>query len=308
MKRRPQRQARAEPLTRPAPAPLGPGGTDPAPDLGARFGVGNVERVFGLCAQVLDRRWSVSDVGVPSRWISHWDRAHVLMDVEREGTGWRKFSFIDYVWLRIVCELRGFGLALPAIRRVKEILAAPLPVEPRLVLRKTQQRSSYNVLLLLIAEAVVTKAPINLLVRADGETLLYNENQADAYGTELELFRTAPHVCVPLTGMLGEMIRRNSIDFIVPRIPLLSRPEAETLALLREGRLNRLEATLVSGETLTVIPPGSPDPAAAERTLLERLMLHPYQEIRYETDDGKQVAFHPPAAGSGFGPREHEHA
>jgi DNA-binding transcriptional MerR regulator len=294
MKRRAPREPSAKPLVRP----------DPAPDLGARFGVRNVERVFGLCEQVLERRWSVSDVGVPSRWISHWDRAHVLMDVEREGAGWRKFSFIDYVWLRIVCELRAFGLALPAVRRVKDILAAPLPVEPQLALRKTRQRSSYNVLLLLIAEAVVTKAPINLLVRPDGETLLFNESQADAYGPELELFRTAPHLCVPLTGMLGEMVRRNSIDFIVPRIPLLSRTEAETLALLREGRLQRLEATLASGEVLTVIPPDSTDLAAAERTLVEHLMLHPYREIRYETDDGKQVVFHPPAAGGGFGLRE----
>lgn len=286
-----------------------PAGAAGAPDagagLGARFGVRNVERVFGLCEQVLERRWSVSDVGVPPRWISHWDRARVLMDVEREGAGWRKFSFIDYVWLRIVCELRALGLALPSVRRVKDILAAPLPVEPQLALRKTRQRSAYNVLLLLIAEAVVTKAPINLLVRADGETLLHNESQAGMYGPELEHFRSAPHVCVPLTGMLGEMIRRNSIDFIVPRIPLLSGTEAETLALLRAGRLKHLEAILASGESLTVIPPENPDPATAERTLLERLMLHPYREIRYETDDGKQVAFQPPAARSGLAPREH---
>ncbi len=301
MNRRTKRIASAGSPPRPAAVAAAPAGAD----LGSRFGVRNVERVFGLCEQVLERRWSVSDVGVPSRWISHWDRARVLMDVEREGTGWRKFSFIDYVWLRIVCELRAFGLALPAIRRVKTILAAPLPVEPQLALRKTRERSSYNVLLLLIAEAVVTKAPINLLIRADGETLLYNESQAGAYGPELELFRTAPHVCVPLTGMLGEMIRRNSIDFIVPRIPLLSRAEAETLALLREGRLQRLEAILESGGSMTVIPPESSDPAATERTLLERLMLHPYREIRYETDDGKQVTFHAPAAGGGFGLREH---
>lgn len=270
-----------------------PGTAHSGGDLGARLGVGNVERVFGLCEQVLEKRWSVSDVGVPSRWISHWDRARVLMDVEREGAGWRKFSFIDYIWLRIVCELRDFGLGLPAIRQVKDMLAAPLPIEPQLALRKTRQRSSYNVLLLLIAEAVVTKAPINLLIRANGEMLLHNENQGGAYGPELEIFRSAPHLCVPLTGMLGDVIHRNSIDFIVPRIPLLSRPEAETLGLLREGRLQRLEAVLESGETLAVIPTRSPDPGAAERTLLEHMMLRPYREIRYETDDGKQVTFRP---------------
>lgn len=285
----------------PPPRPTAHRPSRPAPaaapaELRARFGVRNVERVFGLCAQVLERRWSVSDVGVPPRWINHWDRARVLMDLEREGTGWRKFSFIDYVWLRIVCELRAFGLPLAVVRRVKAVLAAPLPVELPLALRETRERSAYNVLLLLVAEAVVTKAPINLLVRADGETLLYNESQAGAYGAELERFRSAPHLCVPLTGMLGEMIRRNSIDFIVPRIPLLSRPEAETIALLREGRLRHLAVQPAPGAPDVVILPGAADRAAAERMLLERVMLHPYREIRYETDDGKQVVFSPPAA------------
>jgi DNA-binding transcriptional MerR regulator len=271
---------------------------EPGADLATRFGMRNVERVFGLCEQVLERRWSVSDVGVPARWISHWDRAGVLMEVEREGSGWRKFSFIDYVWLRIVCELRAFGAPLLAIRRVKDLLAAPLPVEPQLTLRKTRQRSSYNVLLLLIAEAVVTKASINLLIRADGAMLLFNESQAGAYGAELEVWRSTPHLCVPLTGMLGEMIRRNSIDFIVPRIPLLSRPEAEVLALLREDRLRRIDAVLASGETVSVLAPGAGDAVAAERALLEQLMLHPYREIRYETYDGKQVSFPAPPAAS----------
>lgn len=288
MPRRPTRSSR------PATAARGA-----AAELGARFGVRNVGRVFGLCEQVLERRWSVSDVGVPARWISHWDRARVLMDIERAGAGWRKFSFIDYTWLRIVCELRAFGLSLAAVRRVKAVLAAPLPAEPLLALRTGRERSTYNVLLLLVAEAVVTKAPINLLVRADGETLLYNESQAGAYGPELEEFRAAPHLCVPLTGMLSEMIRRNALDFILPRIPLLSRPEAEVLALLRDGRLRRLEAVLAAGAIVTIVPPTAGDPAAAERLLLEHLMLHPYREIRYATDDGKQVVFQPPPAGGG---------
>lgn len=259
------------------------------------FGVENIERVFGLCEQVLERRWSVSDVDIPYRWINYWDRERLLMDIEREGTSWRKFSFIDYVWVRIVCELRAFGLSFDAIRRVKETLAAPLPFEPELALRKTPERSAYNVLLLLIAEAVMTKAPIRLLVRSDGETLLFNESQAGLYGPELDRFRAAPHLCVPLTGMLGEIIRRNAIDFIVPKIPLLSAPEVEVLTLLREGRLTALTATSPAGDAAALIRGPGYDPAETERMLIECMMLRPYRQIQYETRDGKSVAFRAPA-------------
>lgn len=260
--------------------------------LTAFFGVENIERVFGLCEQVLERRWSVSELEVPYRWINYWDRERLLMDIEREGSGWRKFSFIDYVWVRIVCELRAFGATFDAIRRVKETLAASLPIEPELAVEKSGDKSSCNVLLLLIAEAVVTKAPIHLLIRSDGETLLFNESHAGLYGPELDRFRAAPHLCVPLTGMLGEIIRRNAIDFIVPKIPLLASPEVEVLALLRESRLTELLVVPAANETPRVIIREGYDPAEAERALLESMMLRPYWQIRYETKDGKSVAFH----------------
>lgn len=282
------------------PASAAGAASEPAPppverNVAAFFGVENVERVFGLCGQVLERRWSVSDVNLPYRWINYWDRERLLMDIEREGTRWRKFSFIDYVWVRIVCELRAFGLSFDAIRRVKETLAAPLPLEPDLALRKTPERSSCNVLLLLVAEAVVTKAPIHVLVRSDGDTLLFNESQAGLYGPELDRFRAAPHLCVPLTGMLGEIIRRNDIDFIAPKIPLLSAPELEVLALLRERRLTALTVTTGGGEPVRVVGGGAYDPAEAERSLIECMMLRPYRQIQYETQDGKSVAFRSPA-------------
>lgn len=274
-----------------------PPAAGPGQNVADFFGVGNIEKVFGLCEQVLERRWSVSDVNIPYRWINYWDRERLLMDIEREGTSWRKFSFIDYVWVRIVCELRAFGLSFDAIRRVKETLAAPLPAEPGLSLRKTKERSSYNVLLLLVAEAVLTKAPIHLLVRSDGETLLFNEQHAGLYGPELDRFRAAPHLCVPLTGMLAEIIRRNAIDFIAPKIPLLSAPEVEVLTFLRERQLVSLAVTAGGGEVTQVIGGGDYDAAEAEKTLIECMMLRPYAQVQYETRDGKSVAFRAPAKG-----------
>lgn len=280
-----------------APLPAADDGALPRQNLAGIFGVDNIEKVFGLCNQVLDRRWSVSDVGVPYQWINYWDREHLLMDIEREGSSWRKFSFIDYVWIRMVCEMRSFGLSFPSIRKVKETLAAPLPVESEIALRKTRERSSYNILLLLIAEAAFTKAPIHLLVRSDGETLLFNESHVGLYGPELAAFQTVPHLRVPLTGMLGEIVQRNHLDFIAPNIPLLTAPEVEVLKHLREGQLTRLEAESAGGESTPIITAADYDPVGTERALLERIMLQPYAQIRYETRDGKTVAFRSIAKG-----------
>src|SRR5690606_1988775 len=106
------------------------------------------------------------------------------------------------------------------------------------------------------------------------------------------------HLCVPLTGMLGEIIRRNAIDFIAPKIPLLSAPEVEVLTLLRDGQLTALTVTTAGGETIE-LGGGGRDPAETERILIENMMLRPYRQIQYETRDGKSVAFRAPAKDAG---------
>jgi DNA-binding transcriptional MerR regulator len=71
---------------------------------------------------VNERNFNVNDTDITYRMIGHWDQHDLLPIGLRENSGWRKFTFIEMVWLRIIQHLREFGLSLDKIVYVKECI------------------------------------------------------------------------------------------------------------------------------------------------------------------------------------------
>ena len=68
---------------------------------------------------------SAKDTGVKYRVISHWDDKGIIRFKRQNKDSNRKFSFIDFIWIKIVNELRSFGVKLPVIQKIAEdILSA----------------------------------------------------------------------------------------------------------------------------------------------------------------------------------------
>lgn len=61
----------------------------------------------------------MTESGLSYRLINHWEQNGII-DVERgvDGKGWRKFSFMDQIWIRLVVELRSFGISLKNIKTI----------------------------------------------------------------------------------------------------------------------------------------------------------------------------------------------
>src|ERR1041385_3541880 len=68
-----------------------------------------------------EKKFTVREIGFSYRLINTWD-ANGLLDIERRGTDWRKFSVMDKVWLNIIRELRKYGISLKQILKVKQFL------------------------------------------------------------------------------------------------------------------------------------------------------------------------------------------
>jgi len=67
-----------------------------------------------------ERNYNVNETDITYRMIGHWDVNNLLPVSLRENSGWRKFTFVEMVWLRIIKHLREFGLSLDKIAFVKE--------------------------------------------------------------------------------------------------------------------------------------------------------------------------------------------
>ena len=77
------------------------------------------ERIEGL---LNNKRYTVKDTDLSYRTINHWMAEGLLDDDRQHDAGWRKLSFKDLLWVRILQELRKFGFPLEKLREVHKTL------------------------------------------------------------------------------------------------------------------------------------------------------------------------------------------
>jgi len=71
-----------------------------------------------------DKKYTAKDTGVSYRVVNNWKEKGVLPDscIDLKNQEWVKFNLTEIVWIKIVNELRAFGLPLDKIKKIKENL------------------------------------------------------------------------------------------------------------------------------------------------------------------------------------------
>lgn len=67
------------------------------------------------------KRVRISEELISYRTINHWENEGIISNLRSEG-GWRKYSYMDVIWLMIIKELRNFGYGLNEIKTVRNEL------------------------------------------------------------------------------------------------------------------------------------------------------------------------------------------
>lgn len=89
------------------------------------FGLGlfdsDTDGSLGKIQSALNRpRFTVGETHVSYRVMNHWQAEGLLPEGVEDQNGWKRFTRIEFIWLRIIHRLRGFGLSLQKIARVKK--------------------------------------------------------------------------------------------------------------------------------------------------------------------------------------------
>jgi DNA-binding transcriptional MerR regulator len=71
---------------------------------------------------------TISDVseetGLTNHTLRYYERAGLLLEVERNGSGHRRYSARDVEWVTLVTRLRATGMPIRLIRRYAELVRA----------------------------------------------------------------------------------------------------------------------------------------------------------------------------------------
>jgi len=108
------------------------------------------------------RRFTVGGTDISYRVINHWHATGILpKGVSDDGVGWRKFTFIELVWLKAVSKFREFGFSLEKIAKVRDQ-----------IMQWENETENYPLFEFYIAEAWTTKLDPYIVCFPDGNAEL----------------------------------------------------------------------------------------------------------------------------------------
>jgi DNA-binding transcriptional MerR regulator len=206
------------------------------------------------------------------RKINHW-QDEGLIDFEKEGNEWLKFSLMDALWLYIIDELRDWGISLEKIKKTKSSLSRfqketgrPMPV------------LEYCAFI-----GIIEKIPLTLIVFSDGSCapITYEEYK-------LNMINGIPdHMCIRLNNILQKFFPGENLspEFLVDFH--LEQNELVLLDYLRSSNCEHITIHYKGGKMERL---ESLERVDNKKRISEILKENKYQNIEMIQKDGKIVS------------------
>jgi len=279
-----------------------------------------LDESISLVSFLIKKQYALSNIGLSDKVAFDWTRSGLYLE-EKKTKRRRKYNAIEYVWLRLVKELREFGLPLEAIRNLKAFLLNKVDLKQTLVnlmseevdeLKEVQEylKKAFNsreelenvfktgdtnlldtVLCSIIHQAVILKSDIHLLIRKDGSAMVTDGEPFDEH-INLGDILNGPYISYPLRSVLADFIAREDLQHfeMMEDMIELTDQEDKVLSLLREGGITSLTVRLKNDEIKLIETEENIDVKEVKGKLVDLIKRNSYQEISYKTENGKIVS------------------
>lgn len=164
-----------------------------------------------------ERRFSVGETDVAYRVINYWEEKR-LLPKRGKDEGWRKFSFVELIWLKVIQRLRNYGIPISTIKATKKN-----------VMRWDDDLNTYPVFEYYIVKALASTTDPYVVVLPDGRGDIGSSREVEAYKSN---FSSTDAVLISLKSILSEL----GLSPVRPE-PLLalSKEEVELIHAIRYG-------------------------------------------------------------------------
>lgn len=156
---------------------------------------GDVAQLSKLRERMRVRTFAVGNTGVAYRVINHWEQKKLLPKRD-EDEGWRKFSFVELVWLKIISRLRKLGFPIEQIVRTKNG-----------VMVWDKELRTYPLLEYYIVKAAASQIDPYIFVLPDGKATVLSSREIEDYKG---IFGSKDMVLISLKSILSELGVKNT--------------------------------------------------------------------------------------------------
>ena len=135
------------------------------------FLAGFLHSDLNIVKQFNQQTYTIGEEKLSSRVLNHWYQSGIITDDRIYNKGWKKFSFSEIVWIRIVIKLRKFGLDLQRIKKVKEQID---------YYNTKDSKSKCPLLDFYMLVAMTSTIPIKFIVFESGQAEIVKQSDIDS--------------------------------------------------------------------------------------------------------------------------------
>lgn len=266
-----------------------------------------------LYKYLLKPRFSVKDLkDISSRMINYWHNKGFLFinDRDKNNREWRKFSFIDYIWLRMLKEMSELGLSVNEVApRIMSFLAlnhprleenvelearGNLPLYMGEIVQKEQFAETFG---LILTDMISFKNPLVIIIPTIDFPFLKWGNP-DYLGIKIDWPDEKNEVeTLEFDSYISLSVSKHVLDFLdqadmdnISDLNILSKPELEVLQHMRNKELKQITIRFEKGKPVMLELTDTVNKTDVAKRLSEYL-IKPYQNITFKTFDGKTTTF-----------------
>lgn len=234
------------------------------------FDTDSFQKTQELLEQLLQDRFYVTHTGIGYRTINHWDEKGLIRCSRNKEGGDRKFNFADFVWIKIVNELRTFGVPVPTVKKIADEVYTPLPVkdifkvyesnpdllkdfesEDREAILNFIKNKQYETIApetipikylhLLIADAIAGRAPSAIVVYKDGEWHPYNPSKREMYSEEINnRVKFSSHISICILDIIFQFLQSDTVIRFMKDFKLFTPIEQELMDVINSGAYDKI--------------------------------------------------------------------
>lgn len=211
------------------------------------------------------------------RKINDWDSKNLVSGSRNKNSaGWRRFSVVDIITLKIITDLRNFGLNTDNIRAIlADINSYPTSRGAKLILFE------YFIFDCLNGNKIL------LLIDSQNKVSFLSES--DAIWAHFSLDSgSAPLIVLPFYSYVDSLNTKNS-SVLTGELFHLTQQEEKILDIIRNGDYDRVTITKPSGEIIKIKATTRRQGNFSDKDVIKAINIKDYQCVTVSRVGGKKV-------------------
>jgi len=264
-----------------------------------------VDNVGNFYEILNEARFSLKHFGILIQNVNNWRREKLLF-IDKPSKGQNPYSFIDYVWVHTIFQLKAFGVHFDVVRQIKKDMmqntdwssAIMNDLEKGKNAKQAQKDIKNNPDLFryfhnAVALSIHNKQQLVFWMNLKGDVLaLFGEQESNwTMNEKMRSFLSTPFVSINATTIIQEFIIKNELKLVSEELDLLSWEEVQVLELIDEKLLKELKVHVNHSTTIDLFELPIDNIGALKKRFIEIITTHDYNNISYATIRGMQASF-----------------